>query len=344
MQWKKYVPVRDKEQEISFSTTATPREKYYRIELYQSMLADPAFAITLLAHQLTDALVKKQHLISIDHENYLFHVDLICIYLGFGLFMANRKSMPADWSNYQFVVTPEMNGYINALLCWLSDSDENSVLPYLATFPQELFKNNFQYLATTKETLLSPSRIAIAEQCHKRIHASTSAMINHDYIRAEIEDEALCELLPDNYGVYNHWGYVRLRARNYANAIPLFSKAIALDAYCDFAFNNRGYCHLMLGDFDQAIPDLDAALELNPKNAFAWRNTGVYYLLTGKTADALTHFHKARELDPETEMIDFYFALAYRQAENAEKAAEHRAKFEANDGYNDSVFSLDAEL
>src|SRR5262249_12338105 len=113
--------------------------------------------------------------------------------------------------------------------------------------------------------------------------------------------EALLEQPPDT--AYVHWGKGQLlRARHrYADSIPEYEAAIALDRSLVAAYVNLAMSKLLTGSIDETIPLIEQALRLSPRDPdpgywYDW--IGLSHLLQSRTDEAIVWFEKARTASP----------------------------------------------
>lgn len=74
---------------------------------------------------------------------------------------------------------------------------------------------------------------------------------------------------------YKNEGNKFVKVQDYAHAIEMYDRAIALDATQSVYFSNRALAHLKLDNFQHAAQDCDEALRLDPKNVKAYHRRGL---------------------------------------------------------------------
>ncbi len=87
----------------------------------------------------------------------------------------------------------------------------------------------------------------------------------------------LIALRPDSASDYNNRGLMYFRNNQITEALADLSQALKLDPKLDSAYNNRANCYAALGELDKAVADYDLALDLNPANLRAWINQGITF-------------------------------------------------------------------
>ena len=114
-------------------------------------------------------------------------------------------------------------------------------------------------------------------------------------------------------------GNIFLGQKKYPEAIADYTKAIELDPKFALGYYQRGKVNSRLEKYAEAIADYTKAIELDPKDVDAYTNRGYVYLNQQKYAEALVDYTKAIELDPK-------YAKAYngraRMYLNQQKYAE----------------------
>ena len=107
----------------------------------------------------------------------------------------------------------------------------------------------------------------------------------------------------ESQGQLTPWDHIRrgnrhYHAREYADAVADYIRAIALGSNIAVAYNNRGAANNDLGKYTEAIADYTQAIALDPKYAAAYNNRGIAYRNLGKYAEAIADYTQAIALDP----------------------------------------------
>lgn len=324
----------------SFQQVYNPGERRFMIHLEKSALDNPALVVAALARQLARIKLVSKNMMSVNDPAFNQLAELVAIGFGFGIFIANTSlTQSGGWTQRNSSLTDEYLAYINALLCYITQTNIEGIAVHLNTNTHELCRRNYEYLVATKNTSLTPGTIKERETIHDAWQKMDEGFKNRQFDQAI----AACNiLLNKQYRIadaYNGIGYALLQQKKYREAIEIFTKAIDVNPYYDYPYNNRGYCKLQLGQIEESYSDIHSSYDMNPENSFSHRNLGVYYLLKDDNQKALHHFSEAQRIDPGTEMINFYLGQAYRKLGNEEKAAEYFEKSTAANEYNDSVLS-----
>jgi RNA polymerase II-associated protein 3 len=87
-------------------------------------------------------------------------------------------------------------------------------------------------------------------------------------------------------------------SKNYGEAVPYYTKAIALYDQEPAYFFNRGVCHLRLGSYQDSLDDFDAAIALNDKYSKAYFNRMKVLMALERHDLALKDYYKVCELSP----------------------------------------------
>ena len=89
--------------------------------------------------------------------------------------------------------------------------------------------------------------------------------------------DRLIALYPDNAADYNNRGLMYFRNNQIIEALGDLTQALAINPRLDSAYNNRANCYAAQGELSNAIADYDLALDLNPANLRAWINQGITF-------------------------------------------------------------------
>jgi len=116
-----------------------------------------------------------------------------------------------------------------------------------------------------------------------------------------------------------------------AEAIPHFEKAVALNPDSDEARSGLGAAFASTGRLDEAIPEYQKALELNPESAEALGNLGAALAQKGRVNEAIVRLEKAVALDPEYLGGQANLGMALLQRGEAAQAQPHLEKAVALD-------------
>lgn len=161
------------------------------------------------------------------------------------------------------------------------------------------------------------------------------------FSKAESELQSAIDAKPEQAGPYTALGVVRSRAGRGADAVAPFQKAVQLQPKSSDAHLNLGIA-LVEQDFtDKGLKELTAAVKLNPNSAAAHMSLGHLYFVTGRYTEARTELRMACRLQPTLEDGFYFLALAERQDNNIEKAAELSSRVVAlNPANADAQFLL----
>lgn len=96
---------------------------------------------------------------------------------------------------------------------------------------------------------------------------------------------------------YNNRGIVRLRNKEYDQAIADLTKAIDVDPKHGLAHANRGLAYSAKKEYERAIADLSKAIEINPNFAGAYSSRGFAHLAKKEYELAIADYNKAIEMD-----------------------------------------------
>lgn len=116
------------------------------------------------------------------------------------------------------------------------------------------------------------------------------------------------------------------RAKNFSEALNLYSKAIVEDPEYINAYYNRANLYMRMEDYKSALADYNSVLRLDPEIAKAWLYKGVAELKMNEDRKALKSFGKALKLDESLELAWEQIALHQLKHESFESAIENLSK------------------
>lgn len=270
-------------------------------------------------------------------------VELMAIYLGFGILMINFSIEKVSTEEHLKMNTNLIQSaivYAAALVCHLSGMDTKRFAPLLKPTMQAEFTDCYDYISRHEPDGFSPNAIQNADLAYRLHKAVSDGFAQRDYQQVLTAAQQKLAINPRDQYAYNNRGYALLQQRDYAGAIAAFTKGIQIDPDFSFLYNNRGYCYLMIGDEEKADDDFYSGEDLEPDNSYQHRNKGVVQLLKQQYSAALGHFQKALKRDPKTDLIHFYIGLAYYHLSNHALAKASFAASAAARENNDSIFAM----
>ncbi|NOS93774.1 MAG: tetratricopeptide repeat protein [Cyclobacteriaceae bacterium] len=325
------------ETEISNQVNAGNLERF-TIELAKSNLNHPQLLIAVLAHELTRVKLLEGNSLKATDPDLETMTDLISIFFGFGIFVANSVlTTEINWITRNNYLPNEIISYANALVCHVTMHNSDNYTMVLNRNTNEQFRKNFEYLTKTNDTALDKFKV---QECEKHFLLNsqvTKGFADRDFEKVIEGNKKILQINPRNNYAFNNLGYTLLQQKKYTQAIESFTKAIDLDPYWDYPFNNRGYCKLQLNDLENAYLDLHASFEMDPQSPFNLRNMGAYYLKTNDFEKALHHFEEVEKIGPETDLINFYLGQAHLKLGNLEKSKLYFEKSIRRNEHNDSM-------
>jgi tetratricopeptide (TPR) repeat protein len=299
----------------------TKEEKRFNIHLAKSNLEHLQLLIAVSAHELAHVKLLGSNYIKQSDPDMEPLTDLASIFFGFGLFVANTcQIQDSYWIGRSGYLSNELISYTNALICYITGSDVQQYVPLLNTNTKAVFKQDYEFLKNTGDTLLTQDTVKRSVDAFEIDRKIADGLKGRAFDQVIKGCEELIQVNPKNPAAFNTLGYALLSQKRYEVAIAAFTKAIDINPYWDYPYNNRGYCKLQKGSLDDALADIHSAFEMNPDNSFAWRNMGAYYLAISDFDQALQHFEEAEKIDPNTELINFYLGQTYLKTGDSEKA------------------------
>jgi len=127
------------------------------------------------------------------------------------------------------------------------------------------------------------------------------------------------ELFPGSYNVWDSFGEFHLVQDEFAEALSLYQKGLALldeddqrKATVESNVNSIGYGYLEQQQFDKAVHIFEVNSKLFPDSANVYDSLGEAYLKGGNRAEALVQYRRSLELDPDNQTaIEFIKGFAH---------------------------------
>jgi tetratricopeptide (TPR) repeat protein len=170
------------------------------------------------------------------------------------------------------------------------------------------------------------AQIRLAATLTSRVLMEMSNTAAADIARAE---GLLGQVSPD--APRAHWakGQVLRAQRRYADAIPEYEAAIALDRNDVGAYASLGQSKLLTGSLEEVIPLVQQAIRLGPREpdlGYWYYVIGLTHLLQSRTDEAIVWLEKARSASPARPFIRGHLAAAYGVRGEDERAAAELAE------------------
>jgi len=170
------------------------------------------------------------------------------------------------------------------------------------------------------------ARIRLAATLTGRVLMEMSNTAAADIARAE---DLLGRVSPDT--ALAHWakGQLLREQHRYADAIPEYEAAVALDRNATDAYASLGQCKLLTGSLEEAVPLVQQAIRLSPRDpslGYWYDLIGLTHLLQSRTEDAIVWLEKARTASPTRPFIRGHLAAAYGIKGESERAAVELAE------------------
>ena len=150
-----------------------------------------------------------------------------------------------------------------------------------------------------------------------------------DIERAKVLSEEALAASPRSPLAHYAMGNVLRAQRRYAEAIPEFETALALDRNRAFAYFALGQCKLFTGSLEETIPLTERAIRLSPREGQigVWYGAvGLVHLLQSRTDEAVTWLERARNRAPIHSAFRSHLAAAYALNGETERAAVELAE------------------
>jgi TolB-like protein/class 3 adenylate cyclase/Tfp pilus assembly protein PilF len=164
-----------------------------------------------------------------------------------------------------------------------------------------------------------------------------------DIARAEDLLGQAFAISPDIAFAHYAKGQVLRAQRRYADAIPEYETAIALDRNSVRSFAHLGQCKLYTGSLAEVIPMVEQAIRLSPRDAGLgdwYQRIGLTHLLQSRTDEAIAVYEKSRSHNPAHPWVRSTLAAAYGLKGETERAAAELAEARRLSGNPDWLSSV----
>lgn len=151
------------------------------IQVRPEQISDAQSLLVALCYELSQELLLGTGLLTRDAPDHVLVIDLLPVYLGLGIFPANRASHgihPGSgafgWWNHehQGYLTSRELGYALAVFAFVRQEDKPAWAEHLRLDAQVAVRDGLKYLLKTGDALLHP------ETCHKPVPSSEEELID----------------------------------------------------------------------------------------------------------------------------------------------------------------------
>jgi len=150
---------------------------------------------------------------------------------------------------------------------------------------------------------------------------------------------------PDNADALHLSGVIALQKGDYARAVELIGRAIAIDATQPPFYDNLGVALRYLGSLDEAEAAHRKALELDPDFAAAHHNLGTTLHTQGRFIDAEASAKRSLELNPaNAEALNTYGNILRATGRNGQAVKAYHKSLALNPGLVMAQMNLGAAL
>ncbi len=145
------------------------------------------------------------------------------------------------------------------------------------------------------------------------------------------------------YAAYEK-GVQLMKAQNYADCIPWFEKAVAIDSMFAFAWDNLGVSFRRLGQLDKAEASYKKSLSIDPSGKTALQNIAVVYMHQGRADDAINAYADIQKFYPGDAEAYYGISIVYFESKkNYPLALDYMCKAYNLYIENKSPYRSDAE-
>ncbi|KAF8023642.1 hypothetical protein BT93_F0979 [Corymbia citriodora subsp. variegata] len=126
-------------------------------------------------------------------------------------------------------------------------------------------------------------------------------------------------------------GNKAMQSKLYADAIEMYTCAIALCENNAVYYSNRAAAYTQIGKYDDAIKDCHKSLEIDPNYSKAYSRLGTAYYALGNYADSIDKgFKKALQLDPNNEFVKENIRVAEQKLEELQRRERNQDTSSSN--------------
>lgn len=153
------------------------------VSVLETQLADPEALVATLVHELAHVLLLGGGLLSPDVDDHEFVTDLLPVFLGLGIFLANavlRESWATNGRMYwwgmskQGYLTARYFGYAFGLFAWRREEHDPRWKQYLRPDVRRPFEHTLSYLWKTGDSFFQPSAFPVRYENIGKIIAALS--------------------------------------------------------------------------------------------------------------------------------------------------------------------------
>ncbi|MBI3131143.1 MAG: DUF3857 domain-containing protein [Acidobacteria bacterium] len=174
--------------------------------------------------------------------------------------------------------------------------------------------------------------------------AANAAFEAKDFKKAQILNEKVLKLDPDDKNAWNNLGRAHHAQGAYEKAIAAYRKAISMNPNEEYAYNNLGLTLWAKQKYREAEGMFRRQLEVNPYDTFAHGNLGRMLMETKAYGPALEELHHAARLDPKDAHVQLLLGEALLEAKdevNGLKALEEATRLAPNPAmFNNAAYVL----
>jgi tetratricopeptide (TPR) repeat protein len=173
------------------------------------------------------------------------------------------------------------------------------------------------------------AQLVLAIALMSRVLDDMSNTAAADIARAEDLLGRALAVSPDTQLAHFAQGQVLRAQRRYAEAIPEYEAAIALDRNLAGAYAHVGQCKFYTGSLEDVIPLVEQAIRLSPRDPAVstwYPRIGRVHLLQARTDEAILWFEKSRSANPAHPIVRADLAAAYGIKGETDRAAAELAE------------------
>ena len=195
-------------------------------------------------------------------------------------------------------------------------------------------------LAHAKEAAAQALRLDPASSEAYSAYGFAGLLLDRDWETTEKNLLEAIELNPSNKLALQWYALYLTALARHEEAIATIKKAVSLDPLSPFLNSIEGLLHYFARDYEQAIKIFSKSLVTHPNYAFTYYWLAITYIEIHKYDEALESIQKALELDPQDPTFDFRQCLGRLYALKGLRTEAFRVldEIEEQDGHATNIY------
>jgi tetratricopeptide (TPR) repeat protein len=290
------------------------REERAVVQIEESQFSDPLALVVTFAHELAHVRLLGDRRLQRDEADGELVTDLLTVFLGFGVFLANAASRSTMYLGLGTSRGTVKRGYLNdaefayalAILAWLQDQGEPPWASLLRPNVREPMLEAIRWLAQTDEKTHRP-RGRRFDNLGQDIRLFPHPALARTAAEQNVQAEEPGELDHVGQGVFN------LLAGRFADAVRELNTAIEENPDDVEAYQQRALAHIGLNRPEEALADAERAVALAPDDIESYCVRGKALMLNHRYDLAVADFDAVIEDNDNSGNGDARLAEAFYQ-------------------------------